>query len=40
MLNEALIREFKQVVGAGNVMDEEADRHCYAYDAAVLQREW
>ncbi len=37
MLKETLIKEFRQVAGAANVMDNEADRHCYAYDAAVLQ---
>ena len=37
MLKETLIKEFRQVAGAANVMDSEVDRHCYAYDAAVLR---
>lgn len=37
MLKPALIEQFRKVAGAANVMDSEADRHCYAYDAAVLQ---
>ena len=36
MLKPALIEEFKRIAGAANVMQDEADRHCYAYDAAVL----
>ena len=36
MLKDALVKEFKTVVGEANVMTAEADRHAYAYDSAVL----
>ena len=36
MLNPSLIEQFKHIAGPANVMDGEADRHCYSYDAAVL----
>jgi len=37
MLSQTVIREFQQVLGAENVMTEEADRHAYSYDSAVLE---
>ncbi len=35
-MNKNLVRQFEKIAGAGNVMGEEADRHAYAYDSAVL----
>lgn len=35
-MDKQVVRRFGQIVGAGNVMAEEADRQAYAYDAAVL----
>lgn len=32
-----LLKEFERVLGKGNVFAEEADRHAYSYDAAVLE---
>ena len=37
MLSDALVKQFKEIVGQANVMDSEADRHAYSYDSAVLQ---
>ncbi len=37
MSNEALIKEFAAVVGDENILTGEAERHSYAYDAAVLE---
>jgi glycolate oxidase len=37
MISNALIKEFKNLLGPQNVMTEEADRHAYSYDSAVLQ---
>ena len=37
MLKPVLIEAFRKIAGPPNVMDSEADRHCYSYDAAVLQ---
>ena len=37
MLSDALVKQFKEIVGPANVMDSEADRHAYSYDSAVLQ---
>ena len=36
MIGQSLIREFKSLAGSENVMTDPADRHTYAYDAAVL----
>ena len=36
MGQNTLKQAFAQIVGAHNVMDEEADKHAYSYDAAVL----
>ncbi|HKK32667.1 MAG TPA: FAD-linked oxidase C-terminal domain-containing protein [Desulfomicrobiaceae bacterium] len=36
MISKALVNEFKNLLGAENVMDSEADRHSYSYDSAVL----
>lgn len=36
-MNDALLKEFQALVGQENVMESEADRFSYAYDAAVLQ---
>ncbi|BBO88816.1 FAD-binding oxidoreductase [Desulfosarcina ovata] len=36
MFSNALIKEFKAIVGKQNVLQKEADRQAYAYDAAVL----
>jgi glycolate oxidase len=36
-MNDALKKEFEALVGKGNVMESEADRFSYAYDAAVLE---
>ncbi|MCJ8502425.1 FAD-binding oxidoreductase [Desulfatitalea alkaliphila] len=35
-MDKQVVRRFEKIVGAGNVMAEEADRQAYAYDAAVL----
>ncbi|MDP3426578.1 MAG: FAD-binding protein, partial [Humidesulfovibrio sp.] len=35
-MNDALLKEFQALVGQENVMESEADRFSYAYDAAVL----
>jgi glycolate oxidase len=35
-LSSALIKEFADIVGRQNVLDEEADRQSYSYDAATL----
>ena len=37
MANQALIKEFQELLGAENVFSSEADRMSYAYDAAVLK---
>ncbi len=37
MLSKSLIKEFKAIVGNDNVFENEADRQCYSYDAAVLE---
>ena len=37
MANQALIKEFQELLGVENVFSSEADRMSYAYDAAVLQ---
>ncbi len=36
-MNEALKKDFAAIVGQENVMESEADRFSYAYDAAVLE---
>ncbi|WP_320175028.1 FAD-linked oxidase C-terminal domain-containing protein [Maridesulfovibrio sp.] len=36
MSNANLAKDFEKIVGAGNVMHEEADLHAYSYDSAVL----
>ncbi|MBU1041492.1 MAG: FAD-binding protein [Proteobacteria bacterium] len=36
-MNDALLKEFQALVGKDNVMESEADRFSYAYDAAVLE---
>ncbi len=36
-MNDALLKEFQALVGQENVMESEADRFSYAYDAAVLE---
>lgn len=36
MISPALLKEFQSLLGKDNVMDSEADRHAYSYDAAVL----
>lgn len=36
MANQSIKQAFSAIVGADNVMDAEADRHSYSYDAAVL----
>ncbi|MBU1002329.1 MAG: FAD-binding protein [Proteobacteria bacterium] len=36
MPSAALTKEFQAIVGKENVLDSEADRHSYSYDAAVL----
>jgi len=36
MLSDTLIKEFQAIVGKDNVLQKEADRQSYAYDAAVL----
>ena len=36
-MNNALLKEFQALVGQENVMESEADRFSYAYDAAVLE---
>lgn len=35
-MNDALLKEFQALVGKENVMESEADKFSYAYDAAVL----
>jgi glycolate oxidase len=37
MISPALIAQFKDIVGADNVLVEQADRLAYSYDAAVLE---
>jgi len=37
MSANALKKEFERALGKGNVFDEDADRHAYSFDAAVLQ---
>ena len=40
MSESSIIKDFKKLIGADNVLDSEADRLSYAYDSAVLpQRE-
>jgi glycolate oxidase len=36
-MNDALLKDFQALVGQDNVMESEADRFSYAYDAAVLE---
>ena len=36
-MNNALLKEFQELLGQENVMESEADRFSYAYDAAVLE---
>jgi len=36
-MNDALLKEFQALAGQDNVMESEADRFSYAYDAAVLK---
>jgi len=36
-MNDALLKDFQALVGKDNVMESEADRFSYAYDAAVLE---
>lgn len=36
MISPGLLTEFKKLLGEKNVMDSEADRHAYSYDATVL----
>lgn len=37
MITSTLVKEFRRVLGSGNVFDDEADRVTYSYDAAVLE---
>lgn len=37
MITQAVVREFQNIVGKENLFQDEADRHTYAYDAAVLE---
>ncbi len=37
MVANALVKEFENIVGKGNVFHEETDRLAYSYDAAVLE---
>ncbi len=37
MNRDGLLKEFERVLGRGNVLHEETDRHGYSYDAAVLE---
>ncbi len=37
MALEKLSKEFEKIVGIENVMSDEADRHAYSYDSAVLE---
>ena len=36
MISSSLLTEFRNLLGKENVLDSEADRHAYSYDAAVL----
>ena len=36
MSESSIIKDFKKLIGADNVLDSEADRLSYAYDSAVL----
>lgn len=36
MPSASLVKEFENLIGKENVFTSETDRHCYAYDAAVL----
>lgn len=36
MISSSLLTEFRNLLGKANVLDSEADRHAYSYDAAVL----
>jgi glycolate oxidase len=36
-MKSGLLKEFERILGKGNVFHEEADRHAYSYDAAVLE---
>ncbi len=36
MLDKSLIKKFEEVLGRGNVMSHEVDRHAYSFDSAVL----
>lgn len=36
MISSSLLTEFRNLLGKANVLDSEADRHVYSYDAAVL----
>ncbi|MFP4392842.1 MAG: FAD-linked oxidase C-terminal domain-containing protein [Desulfohalobiaceae bacterium] len=38
MLSSTLIKEFQNLLGQENVFSEEADRHAYSYDSAVLDQ--
>ncbi len=37
MITHSLIKEFERLLGPENVMTDEADRHAYSYDSAVLE---
>ncbi|MFO7717181.1 MAG: FAD-linked oxidase C-terminal domain-containing protein [Desulfohalobium sp.] len=37
MLSDAIIKEFQNIVGEDNAFTDEADRHTYSYDSAVLE---
>ena len=37
MISKGLVKKFEQVVGKGNVLQDETDRMTYSYDAAVLE---
>lgn len=36
MIRDALVKQFQQMLGKQNVLQDEADLHSYSYDAAVL----
>ncbi len=37
MVAKSVVKRFKEILGEGNVLEEEVDRFNYAYDAAVLE---
>ena len=36
-MNQALLNEFTAIVGKDNILEQEADKFAYSYDAAVLE---